>query len=171
MKEAGYEYLPKADRTFSALATSSATLPDVCERFKLITLEQENDLRKINQVLWRGFDHKGEAPEEDIELRRRMQSSPNFRFDLTVVAVSPSGDYAAYCGMWYDRNNAFGYVEPVATDPDYRRRGLGSAVVLESTRRCRNLGAEVVYVWNDKPFYRSMEFDPLFQHHCWTKAL
>ena len=62
LKEAGYEYLPKADRTFSALATSSATLPEVCEGFKLNTLEQENDLRKINQVLWRGFDHKGEGP-------------------------------------------------------------------------------------------------------------
>jgi len=99
-----------------------------------------------------------------------MQSSPHFRFDLTTVVKAPTGNYAVYCGMWYDDKNQYAYVEPVATDPDYRRRGLGKATVLESLRRCGLLGAEVAYVWSDTPFYRSMEFSPLFKHHCWTKV-
>lgn len=73
--------------------------------------------------------------------------------------------------MWYDAENRFGYVEPVATDPDYRRRGLGKATVVESMRRCGMEGAEVIYVGSAKPFYRSMGFEPLFKHHCWTKAV
>ena len=100
-----------------------------------------------------------------------MQSSPNFRFDLTLVALAPNGDYASYCGMWYDAVNRFGYVEPVATDPDYRRMGLGKAVVTESMKRCGRVGAKVIYVGSGQPFYRSMGFEPLYEHHCWTKSM
>ncbi|MAE40892.1 MAG: hypothetical protein CML07_08255 [Psychrobacter sp.] len=70
-----------------------------------------------------------------------------------------------------DEPNRYCYVEPVATDPDYRRRGLGSATVLESIRRCGLLGAEAAYVWSAKEFYRSIGFEPDIQHHCWTKRL
>lgn len=162
---------PEEDRTFSSCDISKSEieipLPD---GFKFKSLEEENDLKKIHRVLWRGFDHSGEPPEEGIEDRKLMQSSPNFRFDLTMVNKTPSGDYAVYCGMWYDDKNRYCYVEPVATDPDYRRRGLGKATVLESMRRCGLLGAEIAYVWTDTPFYRSMGFNPLFKHYCWTKA-
>lgn len=44
------------------------------------------------------------------------------------------------------------YVEPVATDPDYRRMDLGKAAVLEGIRRCGELGAEVAYVGSVKDF-------------------
>ena len=169
---AGYRRRPEADRTFSyyeiPLSSPEISLPD---GFDFRSLEQENDMRKVHRVLWRGFDHPGEPPEDGIEDRRKMQSSPNFRFDLTTVAKAPSGAYVVYCGMWYDEENAYCYVEPVATDPDYRRCGLGKATVLESLRQCGLLGAEVAYVWTDSPFYRSIGFKPLFRHHCWTKTL
>jgi len=36
----------------------------------------------------------------------------------TIVIEAPNGDFVTYCGMWYDKINRFGYVEPVATDPE-----------------------------------------------------
>ena len=99
-----------------------------------------------------------------------MQSGPNFRPELTVVAVGPEGNFVSYCGTWFDPANRIAYVEPVATDPDYRGRGLGRAVVLDGIRRCGELGATVAYVGTDMPFYLSLGFRTLFRVHCWRKA-
>jgi predicted N-acetyltransferase YhbS len=139
------------------------------EGFHLQSLADENDLRKVHRVLHRGFDHPGEPPEDGLGGRRKMQSGPHFRHDLTIVAVAPDGDYVAFCGMWIDAANRLAYVEPVATDPDYRRRGLGSAVVLEGIRRCGQEGATVAYVGSEMPFYRSLGFRRLYTSECWMK--
>lgn len=120
---------------------SPFALAAVPSGFRLKSLADDNDLRKMNRVLHRGFDHPGEPPEEGIEGRRKMQSGPNYRKDLAVIVEAPNGDFVSFCGMWFDPVNRFGYVEPVATDPDYRRRGLGRAAVLDGIRRCGELGA------------------------------
>lgn len=142
------------------------TLP---EGYKLKSLADDNDLYKINKVLWRGFNHEGEPPAEGIEWRRQMQSSPNFRKDLTIVVEAPNGDFASFCGMWYEPQNKIAYVEPVATDPTYRRMGLGTAVVLEGIRRCGECGATVAFVETDKQFYLDMGFECVFYRYAWVK--
>ena len=106
----GLKYIrrPEEDRIFSCCEISKSEieipLPD---GFEFKSLEEENDLKKIHRVLWRGFDHSGEPSEEGIEGRKLMQSSPHFRFDLTMVNKAPSGDYAVYCGMWLDNKNRY----------------------------------------------------------------
>jgi GNAT superfamily N-acetyltransferase len=75
----------------------------------------------------------------------------------------------AFAGLWFDPVNELGYVEPVATDPDYRRMGLGTAAVLEGIRRCGELGASVAYVGSERPFYRAMGFQKLYTSNCWIK--
>ncbi len=139
--------------------------------YRLKSLADDNDLHKVNRVLWRGFNNPGEPPEDDIEGRRRMQSGPHFRKDLTIVVEAPGGGFVSYCGMWYDATNRFAYVEPVATDPDYRRRGLGRAAVLEGIRRCGAEGATVAYVGSEQPFYLSFGFRKISTQNCWAKTL
>lgn len=146
----------------------SGKFPDITvpEGFSIISLADENDLWKIERVMWRGFNHPGEPPEDYIAGRLKMQSGPSFRKDLTIVVKAPNGDYVSF-GMWYDRSTDYAYVEPVATDPDYRRMGLGRATVLEGIRRCFAEGAEVAYVGTTMPFYLSIGFKPLFEAHWW----
>ena len=78
--------------------------------------------------------------------------------ELCILVVAPSGDYASYCGMWYDPATAYALVEPVATDPDYRKLGLGKAAVLEGIRRCGALGATQAYVGSSQQFYYQIGF-------------
>jgi GNAT superfamily N-acetyltransferase len=144
------------------------TLP---EGFRLLSLQDENDLRKVNRCLWRGFDHPGEAPEEDIEGRKKMQSAPNFRKDLTVVVQAPDSNYVVFCGLWYDPAWRVATVEPLATDPDYRRMGLARAAVYEGARRCRALGATQVLVGSGQAFYEAIGFRKLFVSYPWVKEL
>jgi GNAT superfamily N-acetyltransferase len=137
--------------------------------FRLKSLADENDLRKVHRVLWRGFDHEGEPPEEGIEDRRFMQSAPNFRKDLNIVAEAPDGRFASYCGMWYEPLNRIAYVEPVATDPDFRRMGLGKAAVLEGVRRCADEGATVAYVGVALRFYLDIGFRRMYRVSVWQR--
>lgn len=139
------------------------------EGYKLKSLADDNNLDKIHRVMWRGFNHEGEPPEEGIAWRIQMQSSPNFRKDLTIVVEAPNGDFAAICGMWYEPKNKIAYVEPVATDPAYRRMGLGKAAVLEGIRRCGECGATVAFVESDQQFYLDIGFERRFIRHPWVK--
>lgn len=142
----------------------------VRDGFGLKSLAEDNDLRKVDRVLWRGFNHPGESPADGIDGRKQMQSAPNFRKDLNIVAVAPDGNFVAYCGMWYLPANNIAYVEPVATDPGYRRLGLGTAVVLEGIRRCGELGATVAFVGSDQEFYKVMGFTEVCVLYPWTKG-
>jgi len=136
--------------------------------FRLKSLQDEYDLRKLDRVIHRGFNHPGEPPEGSIQDRKRMQSSPNYRLDLNIVVEAPDGSYASYCGMWYEARNRIAYVEPVCTDPDYRRMGMGTAAVLEGIRRCGEEGTTVAFVGSEQPFYLEMGFEKLFNIHLWT---
>jgi predicted N-acetyltransferase YhbS len=137
--------------------------------FHLKSLADENDLVKVHRVLWRGFNHPGEPPADGLDDRVQMQQAPSFDKALQIVAVAPTGDFVAYCGTWYEAVNRIAYVEPVATDPDYRRMGLGKAAVLEGLRRCASLGATLAYVGSDELFYRAIGFRRIFTSQCWRK--
>lgn len=143
-------------------------VPEVPAGFRLQSLEEENDLGKINAVLWRGFNHEGDPPDDEIPGREHMQRAPGFCRDLTIVAVTPTGDYASFAGMWVDGNRV-AYVEPVATDPEYRRMGLGAAAVLETLRRAADLGAEVAWVGSDQDFYTAIGFTTEFSNELWLR--
>jgi len=136
-------------------------LPDnlVPEGFRLQSLADEFDVDKVHRVMHRGFNHAGEPPADELDDRRRKLSVPGLRRDLTIVAVAPNGDYASFAGIWPVPGSNACYIEPVATDPDYRRMGLGTAVVLEAIRRCADEGATVAYVGSDQEFYLSMGFE------------
>lgn len=143
------------------------------EGYQLKSLADECDWVKVNRVLWRGFNHTGEPPagEKELEERRRLFDTPKGRRDLKIVAVAPNGEFVALCGMFYEANHHFAYVEPVATDPDHRRLGLGRAAVLEGIQRCAGLGAKVAYVGSDQEFYRSIGFKKIYDSQCWLKYL
>lgn len=139
--------------------------------FGLKSLQEDNDLGKLDRVIHRGFNHPGEPPEGGIEDRKKMQSAPNYRKDLNIVVHSPDGSFASYCGMWYEATNRVAYVEPVCTDPDYRRKGVGTAAVLEGIRRCGEEGATIALVGSEQPFYLEMGFEKLFYIPLWAKQL
>jgi predicted N-acetyltransferase YhbS len=168
----GYHRAPAYDRPISQFIIPDAfpeiTVPD---GYHLKSLQEDNDMHKIDRVLWRGFDHEGESPPENVAGRKKVQSAPSFRKDLNIVVEAPDGHFVSYSGTWYAATNRYAYVEPVATDPDYRRRGLGRAAVLEGIRRCAELGATVAYVGSDLPFYLAIGFEKIYTSQCWTRCL
>jgi ribosomal protein S18 acetylase RimI-like enzyme len=143
------------------------------EGFQLKSLADDPDWMKVHRVLWRGFDHGDDLSmnEEEYESRRKMFDTPKARRDLKIVVTAPDGNFAAFCGMFYEPTGRFGYVEPVATVPEYRRMGLAKAAVLEGIRRCAALGATIVYVGNDLPVYQATGFKVIYTSRCWVRPI
>lgn len=168
----GYEKDPEGTRPMYQF-----TIPDpfppitLPEGFRLRSLADDCNWAKVHRVMWRGFNHPGEPPagEEELADRRKMFDTPKGRRDLKIAVEAPDGNFVAFCGMFYDPTGKFAYVEPVATDPDYRRLGLGKAAVLEGIRRCGVLGATVAFVGSDQVFYQAIGFRKVYDSECWVK--
>ena len=130
-------------------------------------INPENDLYKHHELLWRGFDHEGQAPFDidTITKQKEMLSAPHMNSLLHVVAQNEASEYVSYCGLWYDKESDYVYVEPVCTIPQYRNRGIARLVLKEALKRAYDLGARKAYVISDGEFYRSMGFK---QHSRYT---
>jgi GNAT superfamily N-acetyltransferase len=136
--------------------------------FRVISLEDENDIRKIHTCLHQGFDH-GPTPDDDLDSRLLMQSGPRFRKDLTTVIVAPDGSYACFAGMWVDPINHYAYLEPLATVPHYRRLGLAHIALTEAMKKTVNEGAEYCFGGN-REFYYAMGFEVVGVRVFWEKT-
>jgi ribosomal protein S18 acetylase RimI-like enzyme len=170
VRDRGYVLEPRAHRPMSEFVIPKPFPPiPLREGFRLKSLADDNDLVKIDRALWRGFNHPGEPSADGPAGRAAMQTGPHFRKDLNMVVEAPNGAFVAFGGMWFDPVNRFGYVEPVATDPDYRRMGLATAAVLEGIRRCGELGASLAFVGSTLPVYLAMGFKPVYVANCWEK--
>ena len=172
-RKRGYDWDLEAGRPMAKFVIPDPFPPiSLPEGFRLTSLAEECDWVKVHRVMWRGFNHPGEPPggEEELESRRKLFDTPSAKHALKVAVAAPDGAFVAFCGMFYNPDGQFGYVEPVATDPSYRRMGLGKAAVLESVRRCGELGARAAYVGSDQAFYLALGFEVFYTSQSWVKC-
>ena len=150
----------------------SYPLPD---GFAVKSLKEGCDLERYGRVLHNSFTHRPEDTGAYVltaEKARAFEQElvrPNVDLGLKIAVVAPNGDYASYCGMWYEKSLRTAVVEPVITDPAYRRRGLGRAAVLEGVRRCAERGAVRALVGSSRQFYYSIGFRPYAVYTRWQK--
>ena len=146
----------------------SYTLPD---GFHITSMKDTYDLYKYGQVLWKGFNHEanGEGTFVMNEHYKTEFERPNVDMELKIAVVAPNGDFASYCGMWQDEGSPTALVEPVATDPVYRKMGLGRAAVLEGLKRCAALGAKRAVVGSSQQFYYNLGFFPYTSNTYWAR--
>jgi ribosomal protein S18 acetylase RimI-like enzyme len=100
----------------------------------------------------------------------RFMASPVYDGECHLVVRAPAGGDdarevgAAVCSIWCDEVNGVGLFEPVATHPDFQRRGLGKAVMAEGLRRLQARGMRRVILGTDPAnapahaLYRSLGF-------------
>ena len=126
---------PARSRTTSEswAISPSRSLP---EGYRLRTVEPA-DLEarvELHRVVW-------EPSRVTVESFSKLQTVWPYRADLDCVVEAPDGSLVAYCLAWLDDANRVGELEPVGTHPDYRRRGLASAVCLFALHRLQEEGA------------------------------
>jgi ribosomal protein S18 acetylase RimI-like enzyme len=88
------------------------------------------------------------APSDyDARMHASVTSMPDFERELVPIIAAPDGTLAAYCIAWFDPRTRTVEIEPLGTHPEYRRLGLGRAIVEEVKRRSAARGASSVMVW------------------------
>jgi len=78
---------------------------------------------------------------------RGMMASPDYVDAYNLVVVSPEGRHVAYCVGWHERADPqAGYIEPVGTHANFRRRGFATAVIRECFARMKANGVRTVEI-------------------------
>jgi Predicted acetyltransferase len=153
----------------------SSTSYELPQGFHITTMKDTCDFYQYKRILWKGFNHEVNGEGEFVFSKQAEQEAneemarPNVDLSLKVAVVSPDGNFVSYCGMWYDSEAGFAVIEPVATDPDYRKMGLGKAAVLEGIRRTGELGAKTALVGSSQQFYYSIGLRPFSTSTTWMK--
>jgi len=88
------------------------------------------DLEKLADVHNHSFTNKWSAGSYGEVFR-----SPHLEHEIVVVA--PDGRFAAFTNVWIDNLNRSLLFEPVGTHSDFRRRGLGKALMVYALKRMK----------------------------------
>jgi GNAT superfamily N-acetyltransferase len=168
-------YRPSDDREWdSRLPVAQTTLTtDLTPGYRLVSRADEPDDDLYGETLWRGFNHEPEGPfapsAHGRALYARLQSDPAYQMEHQILVIAPDGRGAAFCGMWHLPGTTYAIVEPVATAPEHRRRGLARAAIHEGIRRVAAQGATEVWVGSNLPLYRAIGFRPYGADTWWVR--
>jgi ribosomal protein S18 acetylase RimI-like enzyme len=135
-----------------------------------VLMQRSAETPLVNHVLPAGFVIRPLAGESDVKAyvelhravfegrnmtvgwRARTLCHPAYIPDLDLVAVAPDGRLAAFCMCWLNKNpggEAGGQIEPLGVHVDFRKLGLGRAILAEGLRRLQLYGADRIYVETD----------------------
>lgn len=124
---------------------------------RLVPFEPEPHAQKVHALLVAAYAQGGGYVEPFAIWWPSLRDDAEYDPALCLVAADTQGEVAGAAQCW---TSAF--VKDLAVRPDFRRRGLGSALLLESFRVFRERGAAFVdlKVDSDNPsgavrFYRS----------------
>lgn len=103
--------------------------------------------------------------------------APGYLQEWDFGAISPEGKPVAFCLAWPDHQNGMAELDPIGTHPDYRKRGLAKAIIIECFRRLREAGIRYVYISSaPEPYvsnrlYESLAPIAIYKEHQWIKTL
>lgn len=101
--------------------------------------------------------------------RDNVMRSPHYEPENEIVVVAPDGRLAAFTLIWLDHVNKIGLFEPVGTHSDFRRLGLGRAMMLYGLAQMQRRGMEraaVEHLAENRPareLYMSLGFQKKYE--------
>lgn len=119
--------------------------PRVPKGFTIRHVTGEQEVQSLVSLHRAAFGSENMTVEERLAMMRALE----YEADLDLVAVAPNGQLAAYCmcSISQEENRRSGrnegYTDPVATHPDFQRRGLARALLLTGLHKLRHRGMDI----------------------------
>ena len=165
------------EKQYSKVGSDTVTIFDYKDSFLKLSLpsgyklisSNEVDATKLAKCYHEGFNNEGEMTKANIDGILKMNSAPNVKANLTTVIVAPNGDYASALGMWLDEKNNYAYLEPLATVPEYRRKGLATFALMHAMKRTKEMGATYCFGGGVMNYYPVIGFKTIMQRELWEK--
>ncbi|MFW9793812.1 MAG: GNAT family N-acetyltransferase [Candidatus Thorarchaeota archaeon] len=133
-----------------------------------------DDCEKYRDVQGAVFKHMQNMTRS---LYDNYRSASFYHEELDVLAVVPSGEFAAFCTGRIDPVSRIAELEPVGTHPEHRKLGLGKAVILECLKRLEKHKPTAVVILGAAPWeaarrlYESVGFVNEGERHYWAKIV
>ncbi len=99
-----------------------------------------------------------------------------YKEELDLVAVTPAGIIASFCTFRFDPNSRIISLEPMGTNPDFRKLGLGKALLSEGIKRSMKYDPPFFYIDGAATtpaanrLYDVTGFSKKFAINSWTKG-
>jgi len=147
------------------------TLP---EGYELKTVESEDDKRKVYEANKQVYkDTWGDTPASEEDYQEFLEQSP----DTSLWRVAWQGDkIAGFVLSNVDKGRA--EVTQVSVLPDFRRQGLGRALMAENLKALHARGLDIVRLHTDaegkmggRQLYDNLGFTALKEHYRFRKPL
>lgn len=157
---AGYTAEPAASMMVT-MRSLLESLPEkkLAEGFTIRRVQGEQEADALGAVHSSAFGSKW-PPGEYLQVMR----TPGFRMENELVVVAPDGRLAAFLVYWPEPVSKCGLFEPVGCHPDFQRRGLTKALMVEGMEQMLAEGMTTAMVIHaaDNPaaaaLYRSAGF-------------
>lgn len=171
----GYVQRDGAEYQRRRLSTQPVPEAPLALGYLIRTVGSEEDLPARSWVSWKAFHpNEPDVRYKGWEWYQNVRKAPLYRPELDLVAVTSSGEHAAFCTLWYDEKTRSAAFEPVGTHPQHQRRGLARALMAEGLRRVHELGATLVTVGSYSAaagaLYASMGFVEYDLSEPWEKV-
>lgn len=119
----------------------------------------------LHDVEWPEYSQKIDSPFDERTAEEMMRSKRSKAPPVRYWLAHAEGQPRAYCASW-EGDSGVGQVEDLFTHPDFRRRGLATALIHHCVADCRSRGAGPVVIVADandwpKRMYAAMGFRPV----------
>jgi mycothiol synthase len=139
-------------------------------RYEIASFREGFDLSSRIECSSKAFNTKNFSK----EVYYHMQKAPHYNPALDLV-IKDKEAVVSLCTVWEDPENNLAIFEPVATTPEYQRKGLGLAILNEGMKKLSDRNIETAYVGFDedwrKSFYEKAGFTKSVLGNPWTKHL
>ncbi|WP_019911958.1 GNAT family N-acetyltransferase [Paenibacillus sp. HW567] len=163
----GYALFPNESDNVVSIRLDQDFPVDIPPGFKLQCGEEAADRAKAQGHIM-AFNYAGTAhAEQMLQMYGGIRQAPGYRPGLDLSLVNEQGEVVSFCNAFVDEANGIGILEPVGTHVDYRRRGLGRAVIYAALNRLRSLGMVQAYTGPMQPFYQHIGFELDVEFQVW----
>lgn len=167
----GYERVPGESDSAISIALDREYNVELPDGFRLLEGQNVSDAAKALAHA-RAFHYEGtDAAAQVLRLYGGLREAPGYRSDLDLAVVTEHGEVAAFCNIFTDADNRIGILEPVGTVPDYRKLGLGRAVIYEGLNRLRASDIVKAYTGPYQPFYEAIGFQREVEYGVWAQKI
>ncbi len=145
----------------------STPLPDcpLPSGFHIATLAESYDppahVEAVRSAFWGN-------PAATLDWFANKNRAPGYSLEWDLAVVAPDGRHAAFALAWPVAAASMAEIDPVGTQPDFQRMGLGKAVLTELFRRLAAAGIRRAYIGSaGEPYHSNRLYERLRPLHTW----
>ncbi|WP_455463324.1 GNAT family N-acetyltransferase [Candidatus Hodarchaeum mangrovi] len=142
LRDLGYKY--KQIYGYYRIRKGNAPIPNFqCpESFKIRPVKR-TEFNQLAQLIRRVFGHGEWFTAEVLD---GITKASFYRPELDLVAVNESDIIGSFCTFRVNSGSKIISLEPMGTNPDFRRIGLAKALLVEGFKRCKKYNPPFIYI-------------------------